>query len=160
NEQLLSAVEEEFPARDHWRHVSGRHESTFRSKRPTDLGPAAQIYFNLVNSNAFVSYLSNISGIPDLITDHTLLGGGLHETRQEGRFAVHRDFNLHHETMLANTLVFLTYLNRDWRPEYGGTLELWDHERMEKAVEIAPVFGRSVLFRHSNRSFHGHPAPL
>jgi 2OG-Fe(II) oxygenase superfamily len=73
---------------------------------------------------------------------------------------VHRDFNYHHKTMLANTLIFITYLNRDWRPEYGGALELWDGKREQKIKEVAPVFGRSFLFRHSEQSFHGHPIPL
>jgi Rps23 Pro-64 3,4-dihydroxylase Tpa1-like proline 4-hydroxylase len=162
NEQLLSLIEEEFPATaaSGWRHVSGRFESTYRSKSDADLGPAAQIYFNLVNSTSFVGYLSAITGIPDLITDHTLLGGGLHESRAGGRFAVHRDFNYHPKTMLANTLVLITYLNRNWRPEYGGALELWDGKLDQKVIEIAPVFGRSILFRNSDRSFHGHPTPL
>jgi Rps23 Pro-64 3,4-dihydroxylase Tpa1-like proline 4-hydroxylase len=162
NEQLLSLIEEEFPPPNAsgWRKFSGRYESTYRSKSAARLGPAAQIYFNLVNSNAFVCYLSAVTGISDLITDHTLLGGGLHETRAGDWFAVHRDFNFHHNTMLANTLVFLTYLNRDWRPEYGGALELWDGELNRKIAGVAPVFGRSILFRHSDKSFHGHPTPL
>ena len=45
-------------------------------------------------------------------------------------------------SMLTNTLVFITYLNRDWRPEYGGALELWDGKRNQKVTEVAPVFGR------------------
>jgi Rps23 Pro-64 3,4-dihydroxylase Tpa1-like proline 4-hydroxylase len=162
NPQLLSLIEEEFPASDasHWRKIRGRYETIYRSASGAELGPAAQIYFNLINSNAFVSYLSAITGIPDLIVDHSLFGGGLHETRAGGMFAVHLDFNYHRETMLANKLVFLTYLNRDWKPEYGGALELWDAERTQKVTEVMPLFGRSVLFRHSNQSFHGHPAAL
>jgi hypothetical protein len=162
NEQLLSLIEDEFPPPNgqFWKNVTGPYESTYRSKSAADLGPAAQVYFNLVNSNLFVCYLSAISGIPDLITDHTLLGGGLHETRAGNWFAVHRDFDFHHKTMLANTLVFLTYLNRDWKPEHGGALELWDCELNQKITEVEPIFGRSILFRHSGRSFHGHPAPL
>src|SRR5262249_55103038 len=81
NEQLLSLIEEEFPPPNaqRWTNVTGPYESTYRSNSAANLGPAAQIYFNLVNSNLFVCYLSAITGVPDLITDHTLLGGGLHE---------------------------------------------------------------------------------
>jgi len=161
NEQLLSLVEEEFPdsGASGLLNNRGRLWSTHRSNGAA-LGPAAQIYFNLVNSNAFVRYLSAISGIPDLITDHTLFGGGLHETRAGGHFGVHRDFNYHPKTMLTNSLVFITYLNRDWRSEYGGALELWDGRCNKKIAEVAPIFGRSILFRHSKQSFHGHPTPL
>ena len=73
---------------------------------------------------------------------------------------MHRDFNFHHETMLTKALVLLTYLNRDWKPEYCGALELWDGERNQRIKKVEPVFGRSILFRHSDRSFHGHPTPL
>src|ERR1051325_680234 len=59
NEQLLDLIEEEFPAPDaqHWTNVTGPHESTYRSNSASNLGPAAQLYFNLVNSNMFVRYL-------------------------------------------------------------------------------------------------------
>jgi Rps23 Pro-64 3,4-dihydroxylase Tpa1-like proline 4-hydroxylase len=162
NADLLRLIGEEFPEPHdaRWKNVSGKYETTYRSKCPADLGPAAQTYFNLVNSHIFVRYLSAITDIPHLITDHSLAGGGLHETRAGGRFSVHRDFNYHHENMLANTLVFLTYLNTDWQQEYGGALELWDRQRRHKVVEVEPIFGRSILFRHSKQSFHGHPTPL
>jgi Rps23 Pro-64 3,4-dihydroxylase Tpa1-like proline 4-hydroxylase len=162
NENLLNLIEEEFPPwnAQRWTNVTSKHESTYRSNSVASLGSAAQIYFNLINSNRFVQYLSSVTGVEDLITDHALLGGGLHEARSGDWFAVHRDFNFHHRTMLANSLVFLTYLNRNWKTEYDGALELWDCALNRKITEIEPVFGRSILFRHSNKSFHGHPAPL
>jgi Rps23 Pro-64 3,4-dihydroxylase Tpa1-like proline 4-hydroxylase len=162
NEKLLWLIEEEFPEQParYLNNVSGPYESTYRSKTAADFGPATQTYFYLINSHRFVRYISAITGIPDLITDHTLLGGGLHETRAGGWFAIHRDFNLHNKTMLANTLVFLTYLNRGWKPEYNGALELWDAEGNKKVTHVEPIFGRSILFRHSEHSFHGHPTPL
>ena len=73
---------------------------------------------------------------------------------------MHVDFNQHSVTRLANRLVFITYLNKDWLPSYGGGLELWDVEKNEPVVEILPEFGRSVLFYQSSKSLHGHPKPV
>jgi Rps23 Pro-64 3,4-dihydroxylase Tpa1-like proline 4-hydroxylase len=42
---------------------------------------------------------------------------------------MHVDFNQHSVTRLDNRLVFITYLNKNWRSSYGGALELWEYGR-------------------------------
>lgn len=158
---LLDLIHDEFgPAVDGFRQVATAHETTYRSRKPTDLGPAAQRYMDLVHSHRFVDFLSRITGVPDLIVDHSLRGGGLHETVRGGRFDVHADFNYHRETMLRNALVVITYLNRDWDPSFGGDLELWDARSRRCVTKVAPLFGRTLIMRHSATAFHGHPDPL
>lgn len=158
---LLDLIHDEFPpACEHFRRVETAHETTYRSRRPTDLGPAGQRYIDLVHSYRFVDYLSTITGVPDLIVDHALRGGGMHETVRGGRFEVHSDFNYHRETMLRNALVVITYLNRDWDAAWGGDLELWDARTRRCAARVAPLFGRTLIMRHGATAFHGHPAPL
>jgi 2OG-Fe(II) oxygenase superfamily len=160
NPLLLELVLEEFE------QTSGRaldalvteHESTYRARFPWRLGSAATLYFGIVNSAWFVDFLEGISEIPALIPDVRLFGGGMHETRQGGAFDIHRDFNLHDETGLDNELVLITYLNKHWDPAWGGALELWNERHCVRAV--APDFGRTILMRHSERSFHGHPVEL
>jgi Rps23 Pro-64 3,4-dihydroxylase Tpa1-like proline 4-hydroxylase len=159
DERLLDLLNEEFDAPD-WRRVESPQETHYRSTAAKALGSATQVYLNLVNSAAFTGYLSTISGIANLITDHTGYGGGLHETRAGGRFGIHRDFNYHRHNLLANQLVMITYLNRDWQESYGGALELWDKNRKACVTSVLPLFGRTIIFRHSERSFHGHPTPL
>ena len=117
----------------------------------TRLGRASELYFQTVHSAQFIDFLEQITGIEGLIADPGLSNGGLHEIPTGGKFSIHVDFNRHATTKLDNRLVFITYLNKDWLPEYGGALELWstDEERCE--VEICPVFGRSILFGQSSR---------
>lgn len=160
DERLLDLLLDEFGDSENWRKVESRHETTYRSTSAKRLGPATQTYMNLVYSAAFVEYLSAITGIDNLITDCMAIGGGLHETKAGGRFGIHRDFNFHKHTMLSNTLVLITYLNRDWEEGYGGALELWDETRSGCVARVLPLFGRTILFRHSERSYHGHPSPL
>ena len=73
---------------------------------------------------------------------------------------MHIDFNQHPLTRLDNRLVFITYLNKDWLPSYGGALELHSMDDEAAKVAIDPIFGRSALFYHSAKSLHGHPEPV
>ena len=52
------------------------------------------------------------------------------------------------------------YLNRDWKPEYGGELELWNAERTDKTAVVPPGWNSAILFRTSDISWHGLPRPL
>jgi hypothetical protein len=73
---------------------------------------------------------------------------------------VHADFNRHTRLQLDRRLNLLCYLNRDWREEYGGHLELWDREMKACVKRILPVFNRCVVFSTTDFSYHGHPDPL
>jgi len=159
---LLELVREEFDSFGHerWRVIEDEHQLFHRSTTHESLGPASQIYFALINSGWFVSLLGELVDIDDLIGDPRLVGGGLHESRAGGKFAVHRDFDKHQLYGLENKMVFITYLNRDWNPEWGAALELWGTEPRECVRKIVPELGRSVLLINGPDSFHGHPEPM
>ena len=135
-------------------------EITFRSRIDTELPTSARVYFDAVHSARFVRFLTELTGISGLITDSFLQRGGLHESRDGGKFNLHVDFNKHPVTNLDNRLVMLTYLNRDWREEFGGVLELWAGPRGGCAAKVVPEFGRTIIMRHSDDSWHGHPTPI
>lgn len=160
--RLLELVREEFDLypTQRWRQFSSEQERTFRSRPEAGMGPASRMYFSLVNSQEFVEFLGEITGLSHLIVDRTLFGGGLHESRSGGRFGIHRDFDRHAETGLHNEMVFLTYLNADWDPAWGGALELWDVANERSAASVQPEFGVSLLMRNRHDSFHGHPEPM
>jgi hypothetical protein len=54
----------------------------------------------------------------------------------------------------------LIYLNKDWRDEWGGHLELWDASLSDCRKRILPSFNRTVIFSTTDTSYHGHPQPL
>jgi hypothetical protein len=143
-----------------WRHFENANEVKRGSAPKTRLGAASQLYFNTIHCGQFVDFIEKVAGIEGLVTDPELFAGGLHDIPTGGKFAMHVDFNQHAVTRLANRLVFITYLNKDWLPSYGGGLELWDVEKNQRAVEILPEFGRSILFYQSSKSLHGHPTPV
>jgi len=159
---LLELVIEEFElfSANDLRPNTSRYEATHRLTEGARLGPATALYIGIVNSGAFVQLLSQLTGIANLLPDPTLHGGGLHETRNGGKFGIHRDFDRHPRTGLENRMVFITYLNKAWQPEWHGALELWDAESKASVKKIEPEFGRSILMCNGHRNFHGHPTPL
>jgi hypothetical protein len=54
----------------------------------------------------------------------------------------------------------LLYLNKDWRAEFGGHLELWNREMTRCEAKILPVFNRLMVFGTTDFTYHGHPDPL
>ena len=162
NEDLLALVAEEFafPGERGWYRVKNDNQDFRRLLPGARLGPASQLYYDIIHSGRFVDFLSAITGIDNLITDPTLQRSGLQEYPTGSWFGIHLDFNKHRSTMLDNELGLLTYLNKGWSGDFGGTLELWDTEAQTSAVEVVPEFGRTVLLRHSARSYHGLSKPV
>ncbi len=112
------------------------------------------------NTPPFLRFLEKLTGIEKLIPDPYLLGGGMHQTKQSGLLGIHVDFNKLEELGLYRRINVLLYLNKDYRDEYGGHLELWD-DTMEKCYDkVAPMFNRLAIFTTSENSHHGHPDPL
>jgi hypothetical protein len=159
---LLELVAEEFDGLSGtgWVDVKSRYETLRRSAPGVTLGPASQLYFDILNSGWFTEWLSSVAGVPYLLPDPKLCGGGLHESRTGATFAVHRDFNRHRSLGLQNEMVFITYLNKGWQPEWGSALELWDKKAGRCVTSVQPEFGRTLLLPHGPNSFHGHTKPL
>ena len=162
NPRLLELIHAEFEdvKWTDWRRYDNPHERKLGTLPNARFGHATQLYFNTIHSAVFVGFLERISGILGLIPDPALESGGLHEIPTGGRLGAHLDFNYHPITRLDNRLVFITYLNPDWDASFGGALELWDATGDQCIVEIQPSFGRSVMFRQSSISMHGHPDPV
>jgi hypothetical protein len=109
-------------------------------------------------SPAFLAGLSELTGIPNLLADAALFGGGMHMTGPHGRLDVHVDFN-RGERNLYRRLNLLVYFNPDWDERWGGQIELWDPSVTRCHLSLAPVLGRCLIFETSQISFHG-VAPL
>ena len=120
-----------------------------------------QSIINELNSKSFVSFLSQITGIENLIPDTTLEGGGLHQSQLGGFLNIHADFTAHpHHKNWRRRVNLIIYLNPDWNDSYFGHLELWSKDMKQCIQKIAPLFNRCVIFNTDADSFHGHPDKL
>lgn len=108
-----------------------------------------------ISSQEFRDQLSRITGIPKLLADPALIGGGMHVTGPHGRLDVHVDFNYVEDRQLHRRLNILVYLNPEWHHDWGGEVELWDRDVRRCYVSLKPVLGRCVIFETSEISFHG-----
>jgi hypothetical protein len=61
---------------------------------------------------------------------------------------------------MRRALNILVYFNPDWKPQYNGSLELWDAQMKNCVKAVSPDFNRCVIFLTSETSFHGLPKPL
>lgn len=107
----------------------------------------------------FLRVLEEITGIPALLPDPYLTGGGLHLSGPGGVLAPHTDFHIYSQMNLYRRVNVLIYLNEGWREEYGGCLEL-RNERTGETTKVVPELGRCVVFTTDDRSVHGFPDPI
>jgi hypothetical protein len=127
---------------------------------PDVVGPNTARLAQCLNSGPFLNYLEKLTGIPNLIADPSYFGGGVHWIDNGGYLEVHADFNHLKKYNLARRINLLLYLNKDWKDEYNGHLELWDRSTLTKRKAVAPVFNRAVIFSTVKEALHGHPTPL
>lgn len=120
--------------------------------------PAVKALSDFLASPAFLADLSALTGIPNLLADEELFGGGIHMTGPHGRLDVHVDFNRGPHG-LYRRLNLLLYLNPEWDDAWGGQIELWDTAVNHRALCLTPALGRCLIFETSQISFHG-VAPL
>lgn len=137
-----------------------RKQGVGHASRMAKLSPYIQNVLQAFNSYPFLNFLEKLTGIQKILPDPYFYGGGLHQILSGGKLAIHTDFNDHYRLNLYRCINVLFYLNKDWKKEYNGNLELWakDLERCEKSV--MPIYNRLVIFNTNKKSFHGHPLPL
>jgi len=117
-----------------------------------------------LNSPEFVAWVSELTGIPNLMADPMLEGGGLHQSGPGGYLNVHTDFSMHHfHTHLHRRVNLILYLNPGWQEEWGGAIELWERKggKMARcAAKYPPLLNHALIFTTDERSLHGFPDPL
>lgn len=128
--------------------------------RLRDIAPAYRELYDMVASRPFLDLIGEITGIPELMFDPAFYGGGTHENLHGQDLDPHVDFNYDQAQKLHRRLNLIVYLNKDWRAEWGGELELHSNPRRPEENRIRsfdPVFNRAVLFETNEHSWHGFP---
>jgi Rps23 Pro-64 3,4-dihydroxylase Tpa1-like proline 4-hydroxylase len=139
---------------------SSPQEHLKASYNPDELPHYTRLVFNALNSQSFIRFLEEMTGIDGLIPDPYFKGGGIHRTSNGGYLGIHADFNHHKQMNLERRLNVLIYLNPDWSEEYGGAFEVWTSDMKERVASFAPKMGRMCCFSTSSTSMHGNPEPV
>lgn len=124
------------------------------------IGPAYEDLYGFLSSAPFLDFMSRLSGLPGLLLDPAMYGGGTHENLHGQELDPHVDFNFDQTEKLHRRLNLIVYLNKDWRTQWGGALEIHSNPRRPDENRICsfdPLFNRAVLFETNEYSWHGFP---
>ncbi len=159
---ILEKVLENFPKPDgiDWKMMVNPREKKLATRDLSGLSADTRHFLYYLNSSPVINFLEELTGIEHLIPDPHFWGGGLHQIVRGGFLKIHADFNWHNRLALCRRLNLLIYLNKEWREEYGGHLELWPRNMAACEKKVLPVFNRTVVFSTTDFSYHGHPTPL
>ena len=160
SKDLLECVANEMlpPGEAKWVRHDDNHLRQFNLRSALDLGRAGSQLVAFLHSAGFLYFLSKVTGIWELLPDPYLQGAGYHRIPRGGKFDVHVDRNIAYSTGLVRRLSLLIYLNKDWKHEYGGQLELWSKDGNRREVVIEPTFNRTVIFEIADENYHGVPS--
>lgn len=108
-----------------------------------------------VSSPEWYAIMDKLTGLSGLRTTQDSLGSGVHQGKNGSFVDVHVDVNMNTEAGLWRRVNLLIYLNKNWKPEYGGDLEIWDKEMTKCHHKVMPGFNTAVLFYTDDNSPHG-----
>jgi Rps23 Pro-64 3,4-dihydroxylase Tpa1-like proline 4-hydroxylase len=117
--------------------------------------------FDVLQTNELIQHIKDITSIEDLENDPHLHGAGLHLYPNNGKLDMHLDYSIHPISGKERRINLIYYLNKSWKSEWGGELELRDTSLGENnLVKISPSFNTALIFRTCDDSFHGIPKPI
>lgn len=141
------------PTAPGWRSFANSTERKMEGSDPRMWGSATRGLLD--HMQGYAGELAEAFHTPPLTME--TIGGGYHLIEPGGYLAMHADFSRSPNTRRYRWLNMLVYLNAGWQDDDGGQLQLWDDDG--PAVSVAPELNRTVVFRTSGSSWHGHPVP-
>ncbi len=137
-------------------HWKGLNENKYEGSEYTKFAPEFAILRDRLTSPDVYAFFSDISGIKDIFITPDSLGSGIHQGTNGSFLDIHIDFNIHTKLNVHRRLNLLIYLQKDWKDEYGGHLELWNADMTQCVKKVLPQFNRAVVFETSEISYHGY----
>lgn len=117
--------------------------------------------FEVLLSQDTIDFIAKLTGIEGLVADPDLEGVGMQRALPGGFLNIHTDFLTHtKKRSWRREINLLIYLNKDWKVDWNGNLELWDKQMTRCETSVPPAFNRCVIFDTIPGSYHGHPIPL
>tara|TARA_B100001559_G_C16445778_1_gene596650 strand:+ start:32 stop:766 length:735 start_codon:yes stop_codon:yes gene_type:complete len=133
---------------------SGLYALNDKDKMPKIISECMD-YFH---GSVFLEFVKSLTGILDLQSDKTARWSGLRAMVPGAKQLIHSDARVHPENGLKKELTCLLYLNENYSKETDeGCLEIWDDGMHNLCHSIEPINNRMVIFKNSEKSYHGVP---
>jgi hypothetical protein len=130
-------------------------KNKFEKSKFWTMGGIFQELYDDLTSKRFEEWLKYVTN-ENVFVDNEFYGGGIHQGKAGSFLDMHADFNYHplKDTWFRN-LNLLLYLNKDWKPEYGGHLKL-EHSETGDKTEVDVPFNRFVIMHSRGYTLHGY----
>ncbi len=156
--ETASAAYDKFPPYKLFgKKYKGLNEKKAEGSNIRDFDPLYTDIIKELSSPQMYKWIQQVCNInEDVVMTDDAEGRGLHQGGNGSFLDIHIDFNIHRKLNLHRRLNILIYLNKDWKPEYGGGLEMWDVGVTKKEKVAEPKFNRCLIFETSEISYHGY----
>lgn len=155
-EDIANLLYSRFPVEKLNKHYKGLNEKKSEGSNFSDFDPVfAQVRQDFM-SPEFAKWMESVTGIKDVFITDDNLGTGLHQGTDGSFLDIHVDFNIHHIKNVHRRLNMLIYLNKNWKPEYGGAMEMWNADMTKLEKKVPCDFNRCLIFETSDISYHGY----
>lgn len=162
-EEAAEALFEQFPLPTNsslpWHHYDNPIEQKYSLDDFSKL-PYVQKVIDQLQSVETITLLQTLTGVADLEADPHLHGAGLHAYPNGGKLDMHLDYCIHPVSGKERRCNLIIYLNKDWKTEYGGDLELWDEKLTNRTSLVSPSWNTAIIFKTNDISYHGLPRAI
>ena len=151
--EIAGRVYAAFPPPHGMRLLSTFRERKCTSKALETMDPLIADVTFAFQSPEVIAEVADITGIRDMVGDPQLYAGGISSMTRGHFLNPHIDNSHDGERRNYRVLNLLYYVTPDWKPEFGGNLELWD-ESVHERIEIPSLFNRLVIMETNHYSWH------
>jgi Rps23 Pro-64 3,4-dihydroxylase Tpa1-like proline 4-hydroxylase len=142
-----------FPPSAQMRRLSSFRERKYTFKQLDQVPARLRDITFAIQTPLVVAAVERITGMAQQVPDPRLYAGGITLMARDDYLNPHIDNSHDGERRLYRTLNLLYYVTPGWKPEYGGSLELWD-DGVRRAVAIPSLFNRLVVMETNRHSWH------
>lgn len=154
NETDVISIYSAFPKKQYMLQLNDWREYKYVGIQINKYSPVISEIIYAFQHPKVVNVISEITGIKQLYPDEYLYAGGI-SLMDKGCFLnPHLDNSHDKDRDKYRVLNLLYYVTPDWRPEYGGNLELWDSGLKYQCRTIDYKFNRLVIMLTNKHSLH------
>ncbi|MFM7794695.1 MAG: 2OG-Fe(II) oxygenase, partial [Microcystis panniformis] len=125
DEQIVHFIYEAFPQKEEMSQRNSIREFKYVAAQMNLYNPLLEEIIYAFQDPKFLSLLSEITGIPQLLPDEYLYAGGISLMDRGCFLNPHIDNSHDKDRKNYRVLNLLYYVTPDWQEGYGGNLELW-----------------------------------
>ena len=152
--ELALAIAEAFPGREALVAKDTLRERKLVSSQMDRQDPLVEEALFAFQAPQVVEAVRAIVGRDDLYPDPMLYAGGVSRMEAGHYLSPHIDNSHDKERNRWRALNLLYYVSPDWKPHYGGNLELWPNGVKDAAVTVESRFNRLVVMATHQHSWH------